>query len=85
MKIGDNSVNARGLSKVELQEVIDRTVAHKDKPILDLLDDLGKAFLQLIEYIPAYAEKLLDVIKVCYPDLLKAAMQEVTRNENNSD
>jgi hypothetical protein len=71
MKISDNNINARGLSKEELQAAIDFTVRSKNKSIQDLLEDQKEAFLQLTELVPDFAEKMLEVIKEKHPELLK--------------
>jgi|LSQX01.3.fsa_nt_gb hypothetical protein len=79
MKIGDNSVNARGLSKAELQEVIDSAVTSKNKSFQDLLEDMKESLLLLMELDPGYTEHMLELIKKRYPKQLKAAMQEVDK------
>ena len=67
----EEQINARGLSLKELQEIIDAAVLRKNRPTKQVLEDLEKALMLLVELVPGFAKRALKAIQKKHPSLFE--------------
>jgi len=69
MKLGD--IRVKGLTQEEIKRALESEVRSKNRSFQDVIEDMKESVLLLMELDPGDVEQILELIKKCYPKLLK--------------